>query len=272
MSIGTFTLVKNEKMWIGPHVMRVLPHVDQMVFFDGDSTDGTLEVIQHIIENHADGDKIKLVKGADPKDLQESYVKIFNQCMQALTTDWAWFLHPDMWVENPEAIKKAGEMEGVALSTNMKSYGGDPGGKLYEIKGRGESWKNIYRLRNPDLGAHYAGFYGSQMEDVYFSEITGDSHEHYGSDFERYPYGVSDSGILLQHYSDVRPLARRLDRMKKCLKNQGHPEGYIQSIAEVHPRVTLTNGAGFAFEEVEWPKEFKRHEEVFGKIIERATH
>ena len=270
MSIGTFTLIRNEREWIGPHIMRILPHVDAMCFYDGDSTDGTLEIIEYIIENHADGDKIILVKGADPKNLKESYVKMFNQCMGQLKTDWAWFIHPDMYVENPEAIKKAGESDEISQFTNLKSYGGEPGGKLYEIKGRGEAWKNIYRLRNPDLGAHYHGFYGAQNEDVYYSAITGNSHDHYGTSFEKYPYPVIDSGIHVQHYSDVRPLARRLERMKRCLENQGHPEGYIDEIAANHPRVTFKDGAGLEFKEVEWPEEFKRHEDIFKKINEKA--
>jgi glycosyltransferase involved in cell wall biosynthesis len=270
MSIGTFTLIKDEARWIGPNIMRILPHVDEMVFFDGNSTDGTLEIIKYIQENNADGDKIILVEGADPKNLRESYVKMFNQCMNALKTDWAWFLHPDMWVENPGEIKKAGESDEIAQYTHLKSYGGDPGGKLYEIHGRGKCWKNIYRLRNPDLGAHYFGNYGAQNEDVYFSAITGDSHDHFGEDFGRYPYRVSDSGISVQHYSDVRPLARRLERMKRCLANQGYPEGYIDSIAEAHPRVTFTDGAGFAFKEVDWPEEFTRHDEIFSRIIDKA--
>ena len=270
MSIGTYTLIKNEARWIGPHIMRILPHVDQMVFYDGNSTDGTLEVIEYIIENNADGDKIILVKGADPKDLRESYVRMFNECMKQLTTDFAWFLHPDMWVENPEAIKKAGESDAIAQFTHIKSYAGEPGGKLYEIQGRGNKWKNIYRLRNPDLGAHYFGNYGAQNEDTYFSAITGDSHEHHGENFGKYPYPVLDSHIMVQHYSDVRPIARRLDRMKKCLVNQGYPDGYIDQIANAHPRVSLKDGSGFKFIETELPSEFKRHDDIFAGIIEKA--
>ena len=102
MSIGTFTLIKNEAEWIGPHIMRILSNVDQMVFYDGNSTDGTLEIIKNIQENHADGDRITLVEKKDPANLKGAYVEMFNECMSELTTEWGWFLHPDMWVVNPQ--------------------------------------------------------------------------------------------------------------------------------------------------------------------------
>jgi len=46
MSLGSFILIKNESQWIAPHILRVLPFIDQMVFFDGNSTDGTLEYLK----------------------------------------------------------------------------------------------------------------------------------------------------------------------------------------------------------------------------------
>ena len=42
MSIGTFTPTRNEAQWIGPHIARILPYIDQMVFYD-DSEDGIQE-------------------------------------------------------------------------------------------------------------------------------------------------------------------------------------------------------------------------------------
>ena len=205
MSIGTFTLVKGESFWIAAHILRVLPYVDQMVCFDGNSTDGTLEIIRAIKRDHDKDDKIRLVKDKDPKNLQDDYVRLFNECLRALDTDLAWFLHPDMYVVNPAQILKVKDSQAIALSTRMRSFGGDPGGQLLEIiEGRGPAWKNIYRLKNPDFGAHYHGHYGAADEDIYFSEITGKSHDHYGSEFGRYPYIVEDSGIEVLHFSDVR--------------------------------------------------------------------
>ena len=58
-----------------------------------------------------------------------------------------------------------------------------------------------------------------------------------------YPYEVVDSGLEVLHFSDVRPYARRLERMKTCLKNQGNNV----ALAESHPRVTLKPG-GFKYD------------------------
>jgi len=250
-------LVKNEKFWIAPHILRVLPHVDQMCFFDGNSTDGTLEIIEQIKNTDPNGHKIKLVKDRDPKDLKDDYVKLFNECMWSLETDLAWFLHPDMWVINPEEINRVRNSDAIALVTHMESYAGEPGGKLYKIEqGRGELWKNIYRLRNPNLGAHYHGWYGAANEDVYFREITGDQHEHHGEQVGRYPYAVEDSGLKVMHFSDVRPYDRRLSRMVTCLLNQGYSAIDAKNIAPTHPRVSLEDGVGFKFAPAEYPAEF----------------
>ena len=254
MSFGIYTLVKNEIQWIKPFLASWLPHVDQISLFDGNSTDGTLEIIEDFINKHPHGFKIKLQKDRDPKDLREDYVRLFNECMWALDTDWAAFIHPDMLPVNPEAVK--GINEGIAYSVNIESYAGEPGGQLLKINGRLKKWKNIYRLRNPNLGAHYAGFYGAANEDTYFSEITGYVHE-FHNDFSKYPYEVKDSGLKIMHFSDVRTYERRLDRMKKCLANQNYPPETIEDLAKSHPRVTFKDCAWMTFEPAEYPAIFK---------------
>lgn len=247
MTIGSFTLIRNEAPWIAANLLAWLPYLDEMVLFDGNSEDGTLEIIEAVKREHPEGSKITLVKDKDPKDLQADYVRLFDECLRTLSTDLAAFLHPDMI---PSKVPELGHLAGcVAASMRMRSFAGEPGAQLYEIKGRGEAWKNVYRLRNPDLGAHYFGHYGHSAEDVYFSEITGAEHAHHGSNFSAYPYEVVDSGIEVLHFSDVRPYARRLDRMKKCLANQGNPVEF----AELHPRVTLQGDAQFSFVLAEYP-------------------
>ena len=139
----------------------------------------------------------------------------------------------------------------------MDSYAGDPGGQLYKIDGRATRWKNIYRLRNPDIGAHYYGFYGHADEDTYFEAITGDEHKHHGEEFHRYPYEVKDAGLRIMHFSDVRPHARRLQRMKACMVNQDKEPSLIDELAENNPRVTLQSGYGFKFTPAEYPEIFK---------------
>lgn len=254
MSLGTFCIVKNEARWLRPHISRIIPFIDQMSFFDGNSTDGSLEIIESFAKQYLG--KIRLVKDRDPKDLKDDYVRIFNGCLHNLDTDLAWFLHPDMWVENPEHILAVRDSKAIALTVNLKSYAGEPDGKLYRINGRAQAWKSIYRLKNPDLGAHYWGHYGHDAEDVYFSAITGSEHNTFNHNFQYYPYPVQSSGLCVRHYSDVRPYERRYSRMVSCLVNQGHPKEAAAQLAAIHPRVTLKDGGEFGFVEEDYPKEF----------------
>lgn len=262
MSIGIFQLVKNEYQFIGPWLMRNLPVVDRIVIYDGNSYDGTLDIINHVIEKYDVQKKIKLVLDKDPKDLKDDYVKLFNECMWELDTDLAWFLHPDMFITTPERVDFFRDSDCIAGITNMRSFAGDPG-TLYEVKGRGGAWKNIYRLRNPDLGAHYHGWYGAANEDIYFSSITGDEHEHHGIQFKKYPYHVMDVGLEALHFSDVRPYERRLNRMMTCLENQGLSKDQLLVEAAKHPRVTLRNGNGFEFIPSTYPEEFIKWSDYF---------
>lgn len=256
-TIGSFTLIKNEITWIRAHLLSWLPHLDQMCFFDGNSTDGTLEIIKDVSKSHPFGNRIMLVEDRDPKDLTDDYVRVFNDCLRSLKTNYAAFLHPDMMLEDAGNMANLGDA--IAYYSTMRSFAGEPGGQLYEIKsGRSPFWKNIYRLRSPDLGLHYHGHYGHVSEDCYFSKITGDEHIHVGDAFEQYPYEVKDSGIKIAHYSDVRTHERRAERMYKCLINQGKPEAEALHLLDVHPRVTLKDGFNFKFEPVDTPDFLKQ--------------
>jgi glycosyltransferase involved in cell wall biosynthesis len=239
MSIGSFTIIKNEILWIERHIKEWLPYLDQMVFFDGNSTDGTLEILKKY--------RVTLVENKDPKNLQEDYVRIFNECLRTLDTDFAIFLHPDMF-----PISGAGKLKhltGLAAYTHMRVFGGEPNGQIYEETGRANAWKNIMRLRNPDLGLHYYGYYGAANEDLYFEDITGDDHIFYGTNFKAYPYPIFDSDCIIGHYSDVRPYERRLQRMIYSLMNQGLTKEQAAKIAPNHPRVSLKSGDGVEFKE-----------------------
>lgn len=250
-NLGSFCLIKNESLFIKAHLESWLPHIGQMVFYDGGSTDGTLEAIKEAQRGEF-GNKIKIFENKDPKDLTDDYVKLSNEAMWAVDKDLAIFLHPDMFLAQPkkDVVIHKGT---IAATCNMRSFAGEPNGPIYEIEGRGTKWKNIYRLRNPDLGAHYFGSYGAHNEDTYFSEITGTDHDHYGQDFSLYPYAVHHTGIEILHYSDVRPYARRIDRMEKCLINQGNSPKKAKEIAPKHPRVSFKDGMGFKFTPIETP-------------------
>ena len=249
MTIGSFTIVRNEIQFIKAHIDAWIKHLDCMVFFDGVSSDGTLEILRTYAKENP---KIILVENKDPINLQSDYERISNEALRSCTADLVMFLHPDFFPENPEALKTLPD-DMIAGTFNVRSFAGNPGETLYEILGRGTRWKDIYRLHNPDLGAHYHGHYGAQNEDIYFSEITGNAHEHYGQDFDKYPYPVFDSPLVINHYSDVRPYARRLERMQRCLINQGHSPDVAKVMAPKHPRVSLIAGRDFRFIEVKTP-------------------
>lgn len=250
VTLGSFCLIKNEKTFIKAHLDSWLPHLDCMTFWDGNSTDGTLEVIKETMLGEF-GYKIKLREDKDPCNLTSDYIRLSNNAMWDVDCDLAMFLHPDMFLAS-NGIKQFPE-GCIAAKTHIKSYAGEPDGTIYEIKGRGEYWKNIYRLRNPDLGAHYFGSYGAHNEDTYFSEITGESHNHYGQQFDKYPYPVDDSGIEIYHYSDVRTYERRLERMRRCMIAQGMTENEANKTAPLHPRVSFENKNGFIFTAIETP-------------------
>lgn len=272
MSIGSYTLILNEAAWIAPCILRALPYIDEMVYFDGGSTDGTVEIIQAIQKEHKDGGKIKLFLDKNPKDLKDDYTRLSDECLHSLDTDFALFLHPDMYVSNPEQFLVCRGNQALAMTCNMRSFGGDPGGELLELRGRGKTWKNIIRLRDPDLGAHYWGWYGSADEDCYFRDITGDEHRLY-NDLSKYGYEIADSGLEILHFSDVRTRERRLERMKRCLKNQGVRDDLIGVFAENHPRVNFEPSQGIDFIPAQYPSEFleanRKYEHLRKQLIAR---
>jgi len=51
-SVGSFCLIKNEKIWIREHLRSWLPILDQMVFYDGGSTDGTLKIAEGLTKEN----------------------------------------------------------------------------------------------------------------------------------------------------------------------------------------------------------------------------
>ena len=219
-TIGSFTGIKNEVQWVGFNIMSWLPHLAEMIFFDGDSTDGTVELIEYIQKHIEGGERIKLFKGQDPKDLKDDYVRVWDECLKQVKSDYALYIHPDMILTGwPRGLK----LGGLAYTTKIRSFAGEPLGELFEFsEGRTDRWKN---LMSNSLGLHYDGHYGAAYEDMYFRDITGDDHTLYPN-MNSYPYEVKESGIELNHYSDVRPYSRRLGRMVSCLMNQ-HPGCHV---------------------------------------------
>jgi hypothetical protein len=245
-----------------------------MVFYADDCRDGTIDIIREFQADHKDGHKIQLFCNKKAGN-DESFGRMFNACMWELNTDLAWFLHPDMWVVNPEAIAAVKDSQSVALYTHVESYAGEPGGQLFRIDGSGrtDKWKNIYRLRNPDLGCHYYARYpGDTREDCYFSAITGDSHV-FMEDPEHYPYVVEDSGIKVLHFSDVRSFERRYFRMRRYGELQGCQIERLENEIKKHPRITFMDGQyggrDFRFIPAEYPAEFLAARSKLGTEVVR---
>lgn len=234
MKISVIAPVLNEVEFIGYSIMAALPYVHEFVYaLDEKSSDGTRELLTHIKERHAH-EKLVVIDTPTfhPSDM-ERYNAAFNLCIGRSTGDAAWFLHPDMIVTDldPCAVPEA-----LAWWTTITSFARD----FHTViaKGRTNRWKNIHRKA---MGLHYYGGYGSQNEDFYHSDITGRSYKHFGDEFSRYPFAVADSGFKVNHYCELKGYARRLEKMKLCLKTQHpqSPDDWIEERAIHHPRVTL---------------------------------
>ena len=269
--ISTFTIIKNEITFIRANILSIIDYVDEMVFSDGNSTDGTLEAIKHIQATHKNGYKIKLFENKDCKDLKEDYVRLFNWTIKQCEGEYVQFLHPDMIVTNPEAYSNIGKTDEIAYYVNMRSFTRDYITEI--VSGRANWWKNIHRN---SFGLHYWGGYGHAHEDMYNSDVTGDEHRIY-ADLKDFKYNVANSGINVCHYSESKTYERRLDKMLKSLITQ-HPrmdKEELLRIAKEHPRVTLKakdNIFGkFEFKKGDWMPEILKEKEGVWKKIKRLV-
>jgi glycosyltransferase involved in cell wall biosynthesis len=265
--ISVISPVLNEIDFIGYSIMAMLPHVHEFVYtLDEQSNDGTRELLQHIKDKYAH-EKLIVLDHPTFKPLDTpKYNEAYNRCIREATGDAVAFIHPDMIVTKwPEVISPGP----LAWWTNLTSYARDF--QTIIVKGRTNRWKNIHAKK---FGIHYYGGYGSNNEAFYHSDITGTSYRDYGNDYTKYPFEVADSGIHLNHYCELKGYARRLEKMKLCLKMQ-HPEAtddWIEDKAIHHPRVTLettTDRFGvFEFKEsVEAvPDVFNKYMEEFGSF------
>lgn len=266
MKIAVIGPVYNEAQFLPYSIMAVHPYVEEFVYaVSPKSDDGTIEMLRHIAKTYG---KVRILLQSkydfDPLDMK-AYDASFNDCIEQSHCDAMWFHHMDMVVTNPEKIAELKEGP-LAWTVNMTSYARDM--RTVITKGRAEAWKNLHAKK---LGLHYAGGYGSLNEDFYHSDITGKSYRHFGTNYHLYPYEIADSGINVNHYSEVKPYKRRLEKMKTCLKTQ-HPnftEEMIEELAVNHPRVTLEQSSQqfgrFDFEKTqeEIPEVFARYKEEF---------
>ena len=260
-SISTFTILKNESEYIGYHIMSLLKYVNEMIFADGNSTDGTLEIIKYIQKKYDKEGKIKLFENKDCKNLDEDYVRLFNWTLKQCKSNYVWFIHPDMICLNPSIVLWSLNGD-IRYSINVKSLAGKRDIEI--IEGRGKTWATIYKN---DYGLHFHGYYGNADEDFYFRDFTGSVHELYLKK-KMLPYDIVETKINLIHYCDCKPYKRRYERMVNVLTigNPSIPTDVCIESAKNHPRVTLENGSvgeiDFVFKKYggNKPKEFKLYD------------
>jgi hypothetical protein len=272
LKISVFGPVKNEADYIGYSIMAVLPHVHEIIYTCAKSEDGTDELLDHIKGQYA-GEKLRILRKSEydfnPHD-QKAYNRAYNDGIDAVTGEAAFFLHPDMIclkAEKMESMPKA-----TAWWTNITSFAGDHSVTI--TKGRATRWKNIHAKK---MGLHYFGEYGSQNEDMYHRDITGAAHVHHGEDFKNYPFPVKDSGLFVNHYCEAKSYKRRFEKMKTCLKTlYPHWDSEkISSFAARHPRVSLeSESKDFGYFEFKKqpgiiPDVFIKYKAEFDKVLGR---
>lgn len=273
MKLSVIAPVLNENPWIGYSIMAALPYVHEFIYaLDEKSEDGTRELLHHIKDKYLH-DRLVIMDHPTfhPSDM-DAYNRAFNRCIEMVKTDAAFFLHPDMIItDGPKEIHP----HSMAWYTEITSYAGDF--QTVITKGRTDKWKNIHKKT---MGLHYFGGYGSQNEDFYHSDITGKSYKHYGSEFSKYPYQVSNSGIKINHYCELKDYKRRLEKMKTCLRTlyPKFTDARIEEMAIQHPRVTLEPSSRqfgvfeFSASKSEIPEVFSKYRSEFESFQKELVH
>lgn len=265
MKINIHTPIKNEVDYIGFSIMSLLDYVDEFVYFDGNSTDGTIELVKHIQQKYDKKGKIKFFENEDCSNFTTDYMRMYNDCLKKCTCEWVISFHPDMIAINPAVLRETLGKPRDAIRYYFNVLSLCDGGKKYFKQGREPTWSLIYKN---DYGIHQYGHYGSDEEDYYFRDITGNAHK-VGVDVS---YFIYNSGFRVNHYCENKNYDFRLNKMVKVLAliNPKFSKEHILKIAKEHPRVTLKSGVWKEslnecwFEIAEYtgkaPKVFKKYE------------
>lgn len=261
MHVSVISPVLNEVDFIGYSIMACLDEMHEFVYtLDTKSDDGTRELLHYIKDKYAHEKLIILDHPTfHPHDM-DRYNGAFDRCIETATGDAVIFLHADQIITNPKKLLELKDGP-LAWTTNLTSYAGDFQTQI--TKGRAPKWKNIH---SKQLGLIYRGGYGSQNEDFYHSDITGNVYSHFGEDLLQYPYEVADSQIEINHYCELKSYKRRLEKMKLCIKTQNPKidSGWLETTAQNHPRVTLEPSSKM-FGEFEFTKTDRAMPGVFEK-------
>lgn len=264
MRVSVVSPVLNEVDFIGYSILACLDEMHEFVYsLDAKSDDGTRELLHHIKDKYAH-EKLTILEipTFHPHDMK-AYNNAFDVCIEKATGDACMFLHADQIITNPKTLLEMKEGP-MAWTTSLTSYAGDFQTQI--TKGRAKTWKNIHAKQ---LGLIYRGGYGSQNEDFYHSDITGNVYSHFGEDLLLYPYEVAKSGIEINHYCECKTYRRRLEKMKLCIETQnpGITTDKLLVISTNHPRVTLESSSKL-FGEFEFTKTDKPIPDVFEKYKE----
>jgi hypothetical protein len=265
--------VKAEAQFIGFSIMSCLEQIHEFVYLiDPPFEDGTWELLHHIKDKYAH-EKLKIIEDTRPGS-HDMTNPAFNRgcydvCIEHATGDAIWALHPDMIVTNPEAILHVPQGP-LSWWSKCTSFAGNLETEI--TVGRATKWQSMFARK---FGLHYWGGYGDTTENFYFKDITGNAHTHHGQHFDKYPFRVEDSGIAINHYCEMKPYARRLEKMICCLQTQypGMPRDVAEHHASYHPRVTLisadTKFGKFVFEPTKnpVPAVFAKYKDEFNKMI-----
>ncbi len=264
MRLSAIAPVLNEVDFIGYSILSCLEDMHEFIYaLDGKSEDGTRELLWHIKDKYAHEKLIILETPTFDPHETAAYNDAFDRCLEKARGEAVMFYHPDQIILNPEKIRDL-RRGPLAWTTNMISYAGDFQTQI--TKGRAQKWKNIHAK---EFGLVYRGAYGSQNEDFYHTEITGGAFDHFGMEFLKYPYEVAESHLNVNHYCECKSYARRLEKMKICLKTQNPKSDpdWLETMAAHHPRVTLEPSEPM-FGEFEFTKTQDPIPEVFSKYKE----
>jgi hypothetical protein len=272
MTLSAWSVIKNESQFIGYGVMSILPYVDEIVYFDGGSTDGTLSLLDYIKDQYDKENKIKVFKDNDFKDFKQDYVRVFDECLKTCKGDYVLYVHPDMILVEPGNLGNL-DKNVLAYTVGMRSFAGEDM-DLEITKGRTDKWKTIMRNK---FGLHYHGWYGAVDEDMYF-----DFQPHRLLPPNEYPFKVEDSGAKFWHFCECKPRKRREEKMFRVVTTSGpladhgrttKADVHVWDTIMNHPRVHLQTQTGpfgaFAFEPRTdpLPDVFARYKEEFDRVL-----
>jgi glycosyltransferase involved in cell wall biosynthesis len=265
LKISAFSFCGNEVSYIGYSTMSLLPYVDEVIWADGNSNDGTLDLIKHIQTQYDPEKKVKLFEGFLFENYREDYDEKFNWLLKRCSGDWVIFNHADMvwldpWKIRPllEAIHEDDFIWG--LRVNFRSFIND---RWHCMEENDYTWPLIYKNAH---GLHHRGAYGTPYEDFYFED--GLRHDIRSSRRDSEEIRIFHSSIWMHHYRSCKPEWQRLDKMVKQFKAT-FPEKSLEEctqLAKQHPYIDQRKLRTWSYNGPQ-PRVFEQYESEFSGFI-----